>query len=187
MEIEIILSDEQRRRLRSIFSFVGNDNENDILQNILEAAKEEYIVQFLSDGNKNSLSEIRQYKLFLLVKHVFRGMIPSEVEVASIFKIPNTSAKILIKNMRSRYQFEIEQYFKETIRVILNQINVNENVNNNGGYFQLYIRSPYMLSEMNQIIELGNQNYEKIKRLDPYSSFYKISPDSRQLLVNYIK
>jgi hypothetical protein len=182
MDIVIALTEEEKKRLKTIFSFMINYSETEILKGIMEAAKEEYIGQFLKDGNQSSLTEIRQYKLFLLIKHVFNGLIPSEVEVASIFKIPITSARSLIKNTKSRYQFEIEQYFKETIKAILNQIDENEIDND---YYQLYIRSSYMLIEMNRVIELMNQNFEKIKRLNNVSSYYKISSDSRTLLLNY--
>jgi hypothetical protein len=185
MEIDIKLSPEEKKRLRSIFSFVEDYQEDEILKSILEASKEEYIRQFLNDGNQSTLGELRQYKLFLLVKYVFKGKIPSEVEIASIFKIPNSSAKALIKNMKSRYQFEMEQYFKGTIKDILSQINNDDIIDD--AYFQLNIRSNYMVSEMNQIIELKDQNCEKIKRLNIISSFYKISKESKELLENYIK
>ena len=54
-----------------------------------------------------------------MVQHVFDGIIPSEIEVAAIYKITQSTARTLIKNMRSRYYFEIEQYFKDTISAIL--------------------------------------------------------------------
>ncbi len=183
IEINIDLGDEQKKRLKSIFSFVENYVEKDILESILKSAKEEYLSQFLDDGNKSSVGEIRQQRLFLLVKHVFNGTIPSEVEVASIFKIPLSSAKTLIKNMKSRYQFEIEVYFKETIKDILKQINEDEI--DGDEYYKFNIRSSYMLSEMNQIIELKDQNCEKIKRFNSISSFYKISKKSKELLTDY--
>lgn len=184
MEIIVTLTDEQKKRLKSIFSFVENYNENDILKSILESAKDEYITQFLDDGNKNSVGEIRQYRLFLLVKHVFKGKIPSEIEVASIFKIPLSSAKTLIKNMKSRYQFEMESYFKDTVKDILDVITDDDLVDDE--YYKLNIRSRYMLSEMNQLIEFKDQNCEKIKRFNSVSSFYKISKKSKELLDNYI-
>ncbi|MDE5418009.1 hypothetical protein L3049_08310 [Labilibaculum sp. DW002] len=184
MEITITLTDEQKKRLKSIFNFVENYNETEVLENIMKAAKEEYIVQFLDDGNKNSVGEIRQFRLFLLVKHVFKGKIPSEIEVASIFKIPQTSAKTLIKNMKSRYQFEMESYFKGTIKDILDVI--SEDDLEDEEYYKFNIRSAYMYSEMNQIIELKDQNCEKIKRYNSVSSYYKISKKSKELLEKYI-
>jgi uncharacterized protein (UPF0297 family) len=183
MEIEINLSDEQKKRLKNIFSFVSDYQESEVLESIIEAAKEEYLEQFLSDGTKTTVTEIRQYKLFLLVKHVFKGKIPSEIEVASIFKMPISSSRSLIRNMRSRYQFEIENYLKDTIKDILSQITDNDSED---GYFHLKVRSSYMLSEMNQIIENKDQNCEKIKRLNDISSVYKISESSKALLDNYI-
>ncbi len=184
MEIKITLNDEQKKRLKSIFNFVEDYNENEVLKYIMEAAKEEYIAQFLDDGNKNSVGEIRQFRLFLLVKHVFKGKIPSEIEVASIFKIPQTSAKTLIKNMKFRYQFEMEKYFKDTVKDILDIINDDDLEDEE--YYKLNIRSTYMYSETNQIIELKDQNCEKIKRYDSVSSYYKISKKSKELLEEYI-
>lgn len=185
MEITIEIDDfsnEEQRRLRSIFSFMENYDEATFIEKMTKCAILEYKSQFLNDGSINTISEIRQQKLFLMVKHVFDGLIPSEVEVASIFKIPRSTASTLIKNMRSRYHFDIEQYLKGTIRTILQN---NHVFNDETGYYRLEVRSSYMIKEMNEILELRNRNCEKIKRHNPDSSFYKINEDSYQELIDY--
>jgi len=183
VEIEVNLTENDKKRLKSIFTYLNNYNETEIIEGILLAAKNEYLDQFLKDGNRSTVGEIRQHKLFLLVQDVYKGRIPSEVEVASIFKIPISGAKTLIRNMRSRYQFEIEDYLKKTINDILDQIDEDKVED---GYFHFYIRSSFMYGEMNQIIELKDQNCEKIKKYNNISSLYKISIESKQLLENYI-
>lgn len=185
MESFLTLNESQSKRLKRIFRFLKEYDENEILEGIIKAASEEYVELILNDGSISTLNDIRKYKLFLLVKHVFIGKIPSEIEVSELFKIPISSAKTLLRNMLSSYHFEIEVYFKQTIGDILDQIKPeNDLVKEN--LYKINIRSSYMLSEMNQIIGLRNQNCEKIKRLNSYTSYYKISNEAIDLLKNFI-
>ena len=73
---------------------------------------------------------------------------------------------------------------QSTIKNILNTIKEEELEDNE--YYRLYIKSSFILNEINNIIELRDQNCEKIKRYNYISSYHKISKASKKLLEKYV-
>lgn len=183
------LTPAQLSRVQYIFKFYPEirDNQGELMRRLVQASEEEFTGQLLNDGRISTISELYQYRLFLYVKHVFDWNIPSEFEVSQIFNIPNSSASTLIKNMRSRYQFELVQSFKDTLQSILKTIDSENPENINGeNYYKLNIRSKQLVKEINELLAILNPNYEDIKKYNDISSYYKISEQTRNGLNEYI-
>lgn len=192
MEISIERNDLnpiQINRIQYIFKFYPEirENLNELMRRLAQASEEEFSGQLLNDGRISTINELYQYRLYLYVKHVFDWKIPSEFEVSQIFNIPNSSASTLIKNMKSRYQFELVQSFKDTLRTILDTIDLNNpEITNGENYYKLNIRSKQLVKEINELLAILNPNFEDIKKYNDISSYYKISEQTKTGLLDYI-
>ncbi len=192
MEINFIredLNEEQLNRITHVFKFFPDivDDIDELFRRLLYASEEEYSSQLLNDGRISTINEMYQYRLFLYVKHIFDWKIPSEFEVSQIFNIPNTAASTLIKNMKSRYQFQLVQSFKDTLNTILDEIDLaNPDEIDGENYYKVNIRSRQLVREINELIAILDPSLEGLKRYNNISTYFKIAEQTRQGLLDYI-
>jgi hypothetical protein len=181
---------EQERILNHIFKFLLSPafknstyalTPKSIKEGLELAGKVEYEYLMFSHHKFFSLSELNQYKLYLLIKHVFKYLIPTEYEVTQIFSITTLQATTLIKNTYSMYQFELEQALRNTIGVVLEQ---PRDGNAEDGYL-IRIRSKYLLNEMNEILAYKRETDPPIRKMNSETNAYKISDKAKQTLKEY--
>jgi len=90
------------------------------------AALEEYVTMFLGQESFNSGSDWLKYRLFLLILYVFQGRIPNEQAVYKLLKKTTTSSRSLIRAVISKYQNQLKLGIDETIKKLLNNVEVAE-------------------------------------------------------------
>ena len=78
----------------------------------MEASAEELSEMFLGRRVFTRGQDMREYRLVLLIKHVFQGELPSEQRVSALFQTTQTQSRALIRAVMSKYQYELQDHLK---------------------------------------------------------------------------
>lgn len=148
----IVIEDERVKLLKEV---LGEETPiEDQLALISKAAFEEYLKLFIGEKVFTRGSDIKEYRLFLLIKHVLKGRIPTEETVSRIFQLTTSESKSLIRSVMSKYQFEMRGIIGTTLKEVFFSA---EQVQTDSGRLEKYhvdIKTENIVKEMNRV--LGN-------------------------------
>jgi len=145
---------------------------------IVEAASSEYLDMILGRQLPTRANEIHERRLFHLLKHYFRGRIPSEAEVSALFQITQSASRTLIRNVRTKFKYDLEEEVKHTIQEILKTA-----VWKNKEY-RIVVRSENILEELQQTVSIVAPELEQITKLRGSAGIYRVPEDTFELLAN---
>ena len=83
-----------------------------------DAAAEEYARMMLGQRVFTRGSDIREYRLFLLVVHVFNAL-PDERTISALFQTTTTQSRGLLRAVMSKYQYELQAAIRQTLEAKL--------------------------------------------------------------------
>ena len=63
-------------------------------------------------------SDIREYRLFLLISHVFDAL-PDERTISALFQTTTTQSRGLLRAVMSKYQYELQAAIRQTLEAKL--------------------------------------------------------------------
>ena len=174
---------EEKTRLMRLFGTNNDAQFLDALGRVILASLDEYKEMFLGMGMPSRASEIREFRLYHLIKQFFNGQIPDELEVSSMFQLPESRSKNLILYVLTRFRFDLEKEISNTIkRIVLDAIE-----NKKTGDYHVYIGSQNMVDELNRIIQRAGIKYKKLTKDRNESSMYSIAPDSYKILYDSLR
>ncbi|NMB18828.1 MAG: hypothetical protein GX984_05170, partial [Erysipelothrix sp.] len=88
-----LLDETEIQKLMTLFNCQSDEEFNLALKNVILAALTEYKEMLLGKGLPTRADEIKQHRLFHLVKHYFQGVMPTEAEVSSMFQLTETESR----------------------------------------------------------------------------------------------
>lgn len=174
---EDILSESEKQRLMDTL----NIEEELDMKGIIMASFIEYKDMLLGNGLPTRADEIKQHRLFHLIKQHFRGRIPNESEVSRIFQLTETESKSLIKNVRTRFRYQLECEINNTLKKVVQECTPNS------GKYEAIIQSDNVLEELNRILTQVNPVLEPIKKVRDSSRKYTMSEDTYNTLSSYFR
>lgn len=92
------------------------------LQKYCLAASEEYARMFLGQKVYKRGSDIREYRLLLLIQHAFAGRIPDEQQVCDLFQTTANESRLLIRSVMSKFQYDLSAAIRRTLTETLRRI-----------------------------------------------------------------
>lgn len=103
-------------RIRQILERESNDLPQGTISSLIsKAARTEYVEMMCGRHVYTRGSDIREYRLFLLIVIVFSGSIPSESTVASLFQITQAQSRSLIRSVLSKFGPDLEASVDQTV------------------------------------------------------------------------
>lgn len=172
------LNDEEIEKLKILFKTEDNDEFNIALKNVALAALTEYKEMLLGKGLPTRADEIKQHRLLHLIKHYFQGRIPTEAEVSSMFQLTETESRALIRNVRTRFRYQLESEILNTLQ----QTIVSAEFSNDT--FHVVIQSDNVLEELNRLVSTNAPQLDPISKVRGSARKYQISEDTYELLSN---
>lgn len=112
------LSDSERSQLAMILE-VEPDEVDKALTRYGAAATEEYVRMMLGQRVFTRGQDVREYRLLLLIKHVFAPTLPSEQQVSRLFQTTATQSRALLRAVMSKYQYELREVIRATLAGVL--------------------------------------------------------------------
>jgi hypothetical protein len=183
MPIPIEIPDEfftqdERDKLKSLLRVPDEANFTAALNRVILAALDEYRQMFLGMGLPSRANEIREYRLYYLIKSYFQQRIPDELEVASMFQLPISRSKNLILNVLARFRYDLEEEILSTLRSIIEEAEGIDEVRE----YRVYISSSNMVDELNRIIARSGRRYRQLTKVRNEHNLYAVAPDSYEHL-----
>lgn len=108
--------DDERERLKALFKVQDDQGFSAALGRVVCAALDEYKEMFLGKRLPSRADEIRQHRLFHLIKHFFVGRLPSEAEVSSMFQLTHSRSRSLLRFVMTRFRYDLEEEIRNTLR-----------------------------------------------------------------------
>lgn len=186
MPIEISLpddlfDDDQTARLKTLFDAPDDDAFTAALTKVTCAALTEYRDMFLGMPMPSRADEIRQHRLFHLIKYYFADRLPSEAEVSAMFQLAQNQARSLIRNVMTRFRFHLEHEVRNTLSAVVASAQPAS-----GGSYQVVIQSDNAIDELNRIIAINAPGCDPITKVKNMARMYTIAPDSNQALRTHL-
>jgi len=143
---------------------------NSIESAIKDAAIEEYKTMMNGDKLISTITEWREYRLFLLIKNVKKEEILNDKNVSRIFQISESSARNLLRNVMIKYGSDsiIEGVKIKIIKDILEQHNINDA----DAEYNFVCRSQIVIDWLNEMLEEKPTIDRIAKRQRSVSNYY---------------
>ena len=146
---------------------------------IVETAVEEFF-DFLDNPKQFSkYSSFLEYRLYLIIKNIFKDSFISESAVRKIFKIDSSPATRMINNVKIDYEKELNTYNKQSMKNFLSKINQEEE----NGKYSFTCSSSSLIDSLNQLLQEINDNARKIFKEKGTLCTYNIFIDEYELLI----
>jgi len=82
-------------------------------------AAEEYARMFLGQRVFTRGSDMREYRLALLIRRAFGNKIPDEQTVCDLFQCTLSQSRALLRAVMSKYQYELSTAINETLAAVI--------------------------------------------------------------------
>lgn len=176
LNLDDILSEADKNVLKNVLR-CSNDNELGVaLLGITKAALSEYLEMLLGKQLPTRANEIRERRLFHLLKHFFTGRIPNESEISAMFQLTDTGSRSLLRNARTKFRYEVETELHNTVRTTL------RTARRRGEEYRVVIQSENILEELRQIVSIKAPTYDQITKVKNSAGVYSIPDDTFVLL-----
>lgn len=174
-----------------------NDNEVQLLANIfgcditqLEdklsvyggAAIIEHIQMFLGQKVFTRGTDIKEYRLFLLIQSAFQNEIPDEQTVCNLFQVTLTESRSLIRSVMSKYQYQLKDAILNSVIKAISRPEIEGTADAPLSYI-VDIKNENIVEELNGILADIDGSLPKIVRQPGTLSSRIIKPSAYNKLV----
>jgi hypothetical protein len=166
----------ERTRLREILRCTDAELESK-LEPYAAAALEEYLQMFIGARVFTRGSDMREYRLLLLMQHVWRR-VPEDHEVSALFQTSASQSRALIRAVLSKFRYDLASTLEESLQAILKsakRLNDTE--------LQIVIRSASLVDALNERIESIDATLPKLVGGEGVAS-YRIKPSAYEAVAD---
>jgi hypothetical protein len=175
-----ILSEEEIQKLKILFKTNDDEEFNLKLKNIALAALIEYKEMLLGKGLPTRADEIKQHRLFHLIKYYFQGVIPTEAEVSSMFQLTESESRALIRNVRTRFRYQLEIEIMNTLQQTI------VSAEHNHDKYHVVIQSDNVIEELNRLVSTHAPHFDPVAKVRNSARKYQISEDTYEFLRDHL-
>lgn len=177
IEIELpSLTDEERAQLSAILEVDDEDLDGE-LASYVTASSEEYLRMFLGQRVFTRGSDIREYRLLLLIKTALGGRIPGEAEVSRLFQTTESQSRSLIRSVMSKFQYDLHEEIDATLRDLIVDVE-HEEIDGDLTDVDLVIDSDNLVDELNRRIQAMDGTLPAVQKKRGTASTYVVKPSS---------
>ena len=134
------------------------------------AAVQEYWDMISGEKVFSRASDIREYRLLLLIENVFNGM-PGEAIVSNLFQLKRSEARTLMKNVDAKYRRRLLETKKTSLRNIIDGIDTKKKTSD----YDFICDSSCLIDSLNDLVSPEN---EMIQKVPNKMNRYKINADT---------
>ncbi|MBO1265157.1 hypothetical protein J3A84_08975 [Proteiniclasticum sp. SCR006] len=179
--VKIEISEEMQKALAEIVR-CDIDDLSVKLSKVASAATQEYVKMIIGEKIFTRGSDIREYRLYLLIINYFDGIIPDESTISTLFQTTNSESKSLLRSTLAKYHFLLKQPINETIIKILSRIKPKGDES-----FYVIKNIPInMIDEMNKIVSEIDGSHDQIRKQRGTLQGYEIPKATYDELMKFL-
>jgi hypothetical protein len=138
------------------------------------AALLEYVMMFLGQKVFTRGSDIREYRLLLLIQKVLGNRIPDEARVSRLFQSTTSESRALLRAVMSKYQSQSHGAVEQSIGYILEHASPVDA----GGPWLITVDNTIIVEHLNRVLAESDGRLEKVGRHGISVSTYEVTPAS---------
>jgi len=174
------LNEDETERLAGIIRCNVRDLDK-VLSSYASAALEEYVRMFLGQKVFTRGSDIREYRLLLLIQKAFERKVPDEQRISDLFQTTASQSRALLRAVMSKYQYELSAAIKTTITEIINSASQADETAD----FEFTVNNESVIEAMNRALASLPGTWPQVIKKPVTVSTYVIKPSSRNELAKY--
>ena len=172
------LDDRERELLARILGVPKSKLEQELAP-YATAALEEWTRMFTGERVYTRAGDLREYRLFLLIKHVWKR-VPANRQVSALFQTTPAQSRTLVRNVLSKYQYELDRTLEDELRAAVGAAKQRPDES----AYTLVLDSPNLADALNALIERIDRGGE-LPSLTPSgtsANAYKLQPSTLEAL-----
>ena len=142
------------------------------------AALTEYVMMFLGQKVFTRGSDIREYRLLLLIQQVLGNHIPDEALVSRLFQTSSSESRALLRAVMSKYQSQSHGAAEQSIRDILAVATGDPKE----GPLLITVDNAIIVEHLNRALAESDGTLAKVMRHENSVSTYEVKPASFKAL-----
>lgn len=174
------LRDDEAAKLAGILGCAINELDA-VLSTYASAALQEYVGMILGQRVFTRGADMREYRLFLLVKHAFDNQLPDEQKICDLFQTTVTQSRALIRSVMSKYQYDLSQAIRTTITNTI----VGATQGGEGDDYEFTVNSENIAEAMNRVLASLDGTLPQVVKKKGTVTSYVLKPSSRDRLVEH--
>lgn len=183
MDITLSLSEadfdsNQKRLVREILGLADDAALALALKKLFKAAALEYVNMFVERGMASRADEVRQDRLFFLIRHYYESRVPPESEISLMFQLTAAQSRTLFRNTRARYRTKIGIQVRKSAKYVVDHATKNKETGN----FEMLIESDVILEELNTVVRKKEPKFKPVHFKKDSSGQYEADGDTYELL-----
>lgn len=182
IDLSISVTQEEAMQLASILGTKTEDL-GETLAPVGEAALTEYVRMFLGQAVFTRGSDIHEYRLFLLIKHLFKNRIPYEQRISDLFQTTATKSRALVRSVMSKYQYELRAAIEDSLAEILAGCPDPDE----GEDFEVSIFNDSLVKVMNRLLASMDGSLPPVVKKRGTVTTYLVRPSALRRLIEYLE
>jgi hypothetical protein len=138
------------------------------------AALTEYVMMFLGQRVFTRGSDMREYRLLLLIQKAMENNIPDEASVSRLFQTTTSESRVLLRAVMSKYQAESHGAAEQSIKRVLAKATFPEE----GNAWQITIDNTIIVEHLNRALVETDGTLAKVAKHGQSVSSYDVTPAS---------
>lgn len=146
------------------------------------AAEEEYVRMILGQHVYSRGQDIKIYRLSLMIKHAFGGLLPTEGQISALFQTTATESRSLLRAVRAKYQYELRQAIHDSLQSAVGRATRE----GNDGNWLMVCESENIIDALNDAITRHDGGLPRIRKSAGSAGAYEIANSTYQALTTKI-
>jgi len=181
VEVQIKLDQSDSKQLAGIIGVKANQLDK-AFEAFARAAVQEYAEMFLGKKVFTRGSDIREFRLFLLIRSAFGNKIPDEQKVCDLFQCSTTQARSLIRAVMSKYQYDLSEAIDDTLTATVEKISRDDE-----DKLSVVINSENLVDALNVTLASIDGSLPQVSKKKDTVSTYDVKESSYQKLCEHYR
>ena len=166
---DLKLSKTEETQLAAILRVQASQTLNGVLEAYAEAAIEEYVRMFLGQRVFTRGSDMREFRLFMLIRFAFGNLIPDEQLVCALFQCTLSQSRALLRAVMSKYQYDLSTAIEQTLENVVSQVEPGPN-----DEYLVTVKNEIVVAELNKVLVSMPGAQDEITKVSGKLDVYKL-------------
>lgn len=170
----------EKATLKIILNCDSDEALLDSLSSVGKAAMNEYLEMILGKQLPTRGDEIRERRLYHLLKSYYINRLPNEAEISSMFQLTETGSRSLLRNVRTKFRFNLESEINATVCNVLAGATRHDD-----GSYHIITNSENILEEIKRVVDIKAVQLQPITKVKDSNGVHRIPADTYNILLTH--
>ena len=186
IQFDFEIQEDEAKQLAATIN-VSVDKLPEILPHYAKAALEEYVGMINGTKNYTQVSAIQQFRLYLLIKHVYKNTYPTPAEISKHFQTTASQSSGMLNSAMYKFSYELEDITLQVISELLKNAEEIKNEKDQLTGYEVKEPNDIVIKHVNTVLEGIDGSLPPLTKLRGTLSVYNLPTSSYQQLAAFIR